>query len=95
MLLVRAARQGETSSHTDDMRQPQARTCAGCGGHAEGGCQQHEQYPAGAWLGPWPSRWTPPHPASLCMLQLGAIVPSRVCLALSWPADLSTPLLRG
>lgn len=55
MLLVRAGRQGKTSSHTDDMQEPQARACKGTGGHAGWGCQQHEQYPAGAWLGPWPS----------------------------------------
>lgn len=45
--------EGKTNSHTRAMQEAQA--CMGVGWHAELGGQQHEQYPAEAWLGPRPS----------------------------------------
>jgi hypothetical protein len=65
------------------------------------GCQQHEQYPAGAWLGPGPSLGrihpvlppfaclclTPPSPAS--SVQLGAGQPG-CCSLTPWGQELSS-----
>lgn len=51
MLLVRAGRWENQQSH---IRHAEATgtVMRGCGGHAEWGCQQHEQYPAGGLAGP-------------------------------------------
>lgn len=54
MLLVRAGRQGKTSSHTNDMRQPQARTCAGAGGMRREGASSMSSTPRGPGWAPGP-----------------------------------------
>lgn len=42
----------KTTVTPEDMQEPPGTGMQGHRGHAEIVCQQHAQYPAGAWLGP-------------------------------------------
>lgn len=59
--------QGKTQVTPEDMQELRGTGMQGHREHAEIGCQQHEQYPVGAWLGPRPTWYDPPSPFSLGM----------------------------